>query len=38
MTEPFSRQRGGYIKTMTAGVQLKKKILAVCLKGLGAKN
>jgi hypothetical protein len=38
MIEPSSRHRGCYIRTMTAGVELKKKILAVILKGLGAKT
>jgi hypothetical protein len=38
MTDQSSRQRGCYIRTMTAGVQLRKKILAVGLKGLGAKT
>jgi hypothetical protein len=38
MTDPSSRQRGYYIRTITAGVQLKKAILAVILKGLGAKT
>jgi hypothetical protein len=37
MTDPSSRQRGFYIRTMTTGVQLRKKILAVSLKGLGVK-
>jgi hypothetical protein len=37
MTNPSSRQRGYYIRTMTAGVQLK-KILAVSLEELGAKT
>jgi hypothetical protein len=31
-------QRGCYIRAMTAGVQLRKKILALSLKGLGAKT
>jgi hypothetical protein len=35
--DPSSRQRGCYIRTMTAGVQLRKKNLAVILKGVGAK-
>jgi hypothetical protein len=34
MTNPSSRQRGCYIRTMAAGVQSKKKILAMSLKGL----
>jgi hypothetical protein len=38
MTDPSSPQRGRYIRTMTAGVQLRKKILAVNFKGLGAKT
>jgi hypothetical protein len=37
MIDPSSPQRGCYIRTMIAGVQLGKKILAVSLKGLGAK-
>jgi hypothetical protein len=37
MTDPFSLQRGYYIRNMTTGVQLRKKILAVSLKELGAK-
>jgi hypothetical protein len=36
--KPSSRQRGDYIRTITPGVQLKKKILAVSFKGLGAKT
>jgi hypothetical protein len=36
-TNPFSRQRGCYIRTSTARVQLKKKSLVVGLKGPGAK-
>jgi hypothetical protein len=38
MIDPSSRQRGCYISTMTAGVYLRKKILAVSLSGLGAKT
>jgi hypothetical protein len=38
MTDPFSRQRGGYIRAMTARVQLKRKLMVVSLKGLGAKT
>jgi hypothetical protein len=38
MTDPFSCQRGCYTRTMTAGVQLRKNILSVSLKGLGAKT
>jgi hypothetical protein len=38
MTDPSSLQRGNYIRTMTAGVQLRKNILAVSLKRLGAKT
>jgi hypothetical protein len=38
MTNPSSLQRGGYIRPMTAGVQLKKINLAVSLKELGAKT
>jgi hypothetical protein len=39
MTDQSSRQRGCYIRTMTAGVQSRKEnILAVKLKGLGAKT
>jgi hypothetical protein len=33
-----SRQRGCYIRTVTARVQLNKKSLAVSLKGLDAKT
>jgi hypothetical protein len=33
-TDPFSRQRGCYIRTMTSSVQLKKKYLVVSLKVL----
>jgi hypothetical protein len=37
-TDPSSHQRGCYIRTTTASVQLKKKKnLAVSLNGLGAK-
>jgi hypothetical protein len=35
--DPSSRQRGCYIRSVDAGVQLKKN-LAVSLKGLGAKT
>jgi hypothetical protein len=35
--DPSSRQRGYYIKTVTAGVQLK-NFLTVSLEGLGAKT
>jgi hypothetical protein len=38
MTDPSPRQREGYIRTMTADVQLRKIILAVNLKGLDAKK
>jgi hypothetical protein len=38
MTDPSSRQRRCYIRTKTAAVQLRKKILAVSVKGLGAKT
>jgi hypothetical protein len=37
-TDPFIRQRGCYIRAMTARVQLKKKSLVVILKGLDAKT
>jgi hypothetical protein len=37
MTKPSSHQRGCYVRTMTAGVQLRIKILDVSLKELGAK-
>jgi hypothetical protein len=37
-TDPSSRQKGCYIRTIIANVQLKKKILVVGLKGLGAKT
>jgi hypothetical protein len=37
MIDPSSRQRGCYIRTTTAGVHLRKNILAESLKGLGAK-
>jgi hypothetical protein len=37
MANPSSRERGCYIRTKTADVQLKKN-LAVSLKGLGAKK
>jgi hypothetical protein len=36
--DPSSRERGCYIRTMKAGVHLRKKILTVSLKGLGAKT
>jgi hypothetical protein len=36
-TDTSSRQRGSYIRTMTARVQLKKS-LVVILKGLGVKT
>jgi hypothetical protein len=35
---PFSRQRGCYIRTITVRVQLGKKSLFVGLKGLDAKT
>jgi hypothetical protein len=35
---PTLCQRGCYIRTMTTDVQLRKIILAVSLKGLGAKT
>jgi hypothetical protein len=35
---PSSRQRGCYIRTITARVQLKKESLVVILKGLDAKT
>jgi hypothetical protein len=38
MKFPSSRQRGCYIRTITAGVQLKKINLGVGLKGLDAKT
>jgi hypothetical protein len=38
MTDPSSHQSGCYIRTMAADVQLRKTILAVSLKGLGAKT
>jgi hypothetical protein len=38
MTNPSSRETGYYLRIMTAGVQMKKKILAVSFKGLGAKT
>jgi hypothetical protein len=38
MTDPYSHQRECYIRTMTAGVQLRKNILAVSLKVPGAKT
>jgi hypothetical protein len=37
-TTPFSHQRGCYIRTITASVQLENKILVVGLKGLVAKT
>jgi hypothetical protein len=37
MTDPSSLQRGCYIRTITASVQLENKILVVGLKGLVAK-
>jgi hypothetical protein len=38
MTDPSSRERGCYIRIMIAGVQLRKIILSVSLKLLGAKT
>jgi hypothetical protein len=38
MTDPSSRQRGCYLRTVTADGQLGKNILSVSLKGLGAKT
>jgi hypothetical protein len=38
MTDSPPPQRGYYTRIMTAGVQLRKKILAVSLKGLGAED
>jgi hypothetical protein len=38
MADPSSLQRKYYIRTMTAGVQLRKQILAVSLKELDAKT
>jgi hypothetical protein len=37
-TDPSSHQRGCYIRTMTASVQLKKKLLVVSLKELVVKT
>jgi hypothetical protein len=37
-TDPSSRQKECYIRIMTAGVQLEKKMLNMSLKGLGAKT
>jgi hypothetical protein len=37
MTDPSLVKRGYYIRAMTADVQLRKKILAVSLKGIGTK-
>jgi hypothetical protein len=36
--KPILSSEGKYIRTITAGVQLRKKNLAVSLKGLGAKT
>jgi hypothetical protein len=38
MADPSSLERGCYIRAMIAGVHLRKKILAVSLKGLGVKT
>jgi hypothetical protein len=37
-TDPSSVQKGCYIKTMNASIQLKRKLLVVSLKGLVAKT
>jgi hypothetical protein len=37
-THPFLREDVLYIRAMTAGFHLRKEILAVILKGLGAKT